>query len=518
MNRWTALGCVVAMTLMPMVAPRADAQCVDETFDEFGVDTPITSQIDGVTIVVAGQSCGGDPALHMRVADEWYGDSFVSDVLLIDGGCPDFSSDYIRMIFDDLQTEVRFLLGPWAGTYSIRAYSASVGGTPVLVKTVAIPGSGFVDVRYPVLVRRSVGDIRRIEIEADGAGWEAIDDLRFGRDVTAPLVQVDQPLALSCVSGAVSVNGVVCDEDGAYDRDRLEYLSTWAVGHDRLDADSGVRRFTRVRSGDPVRVGHRHRWRSRRAPRAAGDLEKRVRAECRCRRAGAGGQSLRHRGDPDARDRIRRRRGAVRRRNGDRHRLLRPLRGGLSPEWWIVVSSQSCDSHPWHTGDRRCPRLLVGLPGAVRRQLRAVGDRLLGHRRLGQRHGVRDLDKTLPTIQFTNPTPGSLVSGVVTVTGTASDEHIHEWSLEVFDPDTGDWIYLGDDSDSIVDGFLGTWDTTGFPYCAATLRLRVVEGTMVGCAEAAERRVTETFLPVTVAMFADDFESGTTASWSGTTP
>jgi hypothetical protein len=518
MNRWTAVGCVVAMTLMPMVAPRAGAQCVDETFDDFSVDTPITTQVDGVTFVVAGQSCGGDPVLHMRVADEWYGDSFVSDVLLIDGGCPDFSSDYIRMIFDDLQSEARFLLGPWSGWYEIRAYNAASGGTLVRFQRLYISGSGFVDVHHPVVVSRSDRDIRRIEIEADGAGWEAIDDLRFGRDTTAPVVQVDAPVALSCVSGAVSVNGVVCDEDGAYDRDRLEYLSTWPLA---MTDWTLIREYVDSPVCDP---GTLYGWDTVADGVPDGPRVLRVTSRNECGLSAAVDVPV------------------LVDNQFDTVEIRTPMTGSVVGGVLCVDGTATdigCFDHyevayrpsggSWSPANPATPT--HGTP---------VTDDVLDYWSASQ--GLSDgsyelsvtgfsatgasasdtvsvtLDKTLPTIEFTHPVAGSVVSGVVTVTGTASDTHLHEWSLQVLDPDTGDWTYLGDDSDSIVDGYLGTWDTTGLPYSSYALRLRVVEDTLVGCAEAAERRVTETLLPVTVAMFADGFEAGTTTNWSGSTP
>ena len=220
---------VVAVALCGYAAD-VTAQCAEYDFEEFTIGQAITAQLDGVWFSVVGQSCDGDPNLYMRIADEFYGDSFSSKVLLIQGGCPDFSDDYLRMIFADEQSEVTFALGLWGSPYSyqVRAYAMATGGVPISTQNITIPATGFADARHIVHVQRPTREIRRIEIECSGSGFEAIDDLRFGHDTTPPVVSIDSPTHMECVAGDdVIVTGIACDGDGTYDRDRLDARRVW---------------------------------------------------------------------------------------------------------------------------------------------------------------------------------------------------------------------------------------------------------------------------------------------------
>ena len=228
---WTRiLTAASAAAALTATAPFTAAQCEMEDFEGFAVDTAITAQIDGVTFSVVPQSCDNNPTLYMRIRDEFYGDNFSSKVLLIDTGCPDFSDDYLRMLFSEAHDDVSFTLGPWAGpgcTYQVRVYDVPSGGAPIETQTIDIPGTGFVDVRRLVQITRPEPDIRRIEIESSASGHEAIDNLIFGQDDTPPTVEIHTPAFQECVCGTMEMTGIVCDYDGAYDRDMLEYMRVW---------------------------------------------------------------------------------------------------------------------------------------------------------------------------------------------------------------------------------------------------------------------------------------------------
>ena len=230
MSQHKVLAVALSTLLAASLSVRAAAQCLSYDFENLAVGTAVTNQYDGVTFSVVGQSCGGSPTLYLRIANTFLGDAFGSKVLLIDNGCPDFSPDYVRMVFDLPQSHVSFTLGPWYGTYAVRAYSTVSGGSPISTQDITIPGSGFTSCHRLVDVISATGNIRRIEIQETMGLWEAIDDLAFGADDTPPTVEITSPTALSCVCGSVLVTGVACDEDGAYDSDRLEYLRVYPAG------------------------------------------------------------------------------------------------------------------------------------------------------------------------------------------------------------------------------------------------------------------------------------------------
>ena len=217
--------CIVSgslAALMTIAAPAA-AQCEPFDFDDMPLGTPAATVIPGVYVYAVPGTCGGPGSVRPIIVQPWADGS--SRALGIEAGCPDFSIDYLRLVFDEAQTDVSFLVGEQAGaagvTLEIRAYNA-VGG---LLAEETRETAGGID----TFVRFSgIGSIRRIEVESPGDLFECIDDLVFATDRTPPLVLIDAPLFGMCVCDdtIVTVFGEVYDPDGEYVGDELWYRST----------------------------------------------------------------------------------------------------------------------------------------------------------------------------------------------------------------------------------------------------------------------------------------------------
>lgn len=89
-----------------------------------------------------------------------------------------------------------------------------------------------------------------------------------------------------------------------------------------------------------------------------------------------------------------------------------------------------------------------------------------------------------PTLQgqdiavITSPTNNAVVQGVVQIQGSADHSQFQFYKLEFApEPVSGDqWQIIGDlQNQPILNGVLGTWDTTPYPDGSYTLRLQVVK-------------------------------------------
>ncbi|MCP4246447.1 MAG: hypothetical protein GY778_05300 [bacterium] len=501
MSRMQFLGVAAAITVLSIFSATAAAQCTSSDLEDFAAGTIFTTHLDGVTFYVVGQTCGGSPFLYNRIADEFYGDSFSSNVLLIDTGCPDFSDDYMRMIFDDRQGDVRFTLGPWAGTYFVRAYTAPVGGAPVDSQTIVIPGTGFVGVHHPVQVTRAERNIRRIEIEAAASGHEAIDHLSFGQDDTPPEVRIDYPAPLECIEGEITMTGIVCEDDGAYDRDRLEYMRTWP--NPQTDWTL-VREYVGQTVCDPFPL---YAWDTAVPEVIDGIYVLRVTAINACGLTATKEMTVQVNNEFDSVDLRSPATGSIvggsvcfdgtawERTCFDNYVVkYRPAGGGS----WLPVDSTNPvyastvtnDPLAWWADAQSLPDgdYFVALAGYTTGGASASDQITL------------TLDNTPPTAEITSPGPCANLEGVVHVTGTAFDTHIDDWSLYYFSPITKTWKYIDDDSDNVIAGALGDWDTSGLAPCFYLLRLRVKDLAVVDRCTDPDPHVTDYLLPVAVGM------------------
>lgn len=91
------------------------------------------------------------------------------------------------------------------------------------------------------------------------------------------------------------------------------------------------------------------------------------------------------------------------------------------------------------------------------------------------------IDNTAPTAVITSPTSCSVVNGVVTIRGTASDANLSGWVLQYTGGNANGWVTIASGSSSIVNGVLAHWNTAGLRSCAYTLRLLVSDRAVVKC-------------------------------------
>ena len=230
---------VAALATLVTIAAPAAGQCDPYGFDQFAPGTNATNLIPGVTVTALPGTCGG-PGSVLPIVVQPTGSS--DRVLSLQTGCPDFSDDWLRLVFDEAQPEVSFLFGAQVGVagyaFEIRAYSS----TGALLFSGTRETAGGVN----AFIRLSgIGSIKRIEVEDPIGAFECIDQLQFGADTTPPEVQIDQPTFDTCVcdDDLVLIVGSVDDPDGVYGCDELSYRST-AAGSPWQFVDFGCGAFT----------------------------------------------------------------------------------------------------------------------------------------------------------------------------------------------------------------------------------------------------------------------------------
>jgi hypothetical protein len=91
------------------------------------------------------------------------------------------------------------------------------------------------------------------------------------------------------------------------------------------------------------------------------------------------------------------------------------------------------------------------------------------------------VDNTPPTALITSPVPCAFVEGMVQVFGTANDAHLAAWVLQYVGADQHNWVTIASGNVPVIDGLLGTWDTSALPTCAYTLRLHVSSQSIFNC-------------------------------------
>lgn len=82
-----------------------------------------------------------------------------------------------------------------------------------------------------------------------------------------------------------------------------------------------------------------------------------------------------------------------------------------------------------------------------------------------------------PGVQITSPAMNQVISGQVTILGTAQIDRFQFYKLEYgIGENPVQWHSLGEvNRTPVVNGVLGVWNTTGFPSGVFTLRLTVVD-------------------------------------------
>ena len=478
------LRAYLATALVLALGTTAPGECPSIDFEDLSVGTAVTTQYPGVTFSVEPQSCGGEPTLYMRIADAPPGGtSSGAKVLQIDVGCPEPSTDYVRITFDELQDEVSFTLGVGTGaagsSVDVRylgdgfgeidtLFAESGGGVHRLVRVV--PGDGW-------------SGIRGIEIESPISEVEVIDDLTFEVDSTPPLVDIDAPAYEACACGVVTITGIVCDDDGEYAQDKAEYRPVNAAPDEPWQPiGSCTGAFCEVCEADFL-----YSWNTDALPH--GFYFVRLIATNACGLEASDVTVV----------------------YVDKQFDIVSLRSPQDGD--IVGGDNVCiDGTVW---DYRCfdaygveYRPAAGGPWSdVDEPLyteRVMTDPLAHWDTIGT--GVADgeyvlrvgaiddcentamvthnitIDNTAPTAEITEPVNCEYVEGVVQVRGTVDDAHLASWSLQYTGGTMTGWspsIASGDAP--IIDGLLGEWDTTELPPCAYTLRLRVTDQAIVNC-------------------------------------
>lgn len=479
MKRTSLLALLAGSCLAPT---HSLAQCPTINFENAAAGTAITTQYPGITFSVLPQSCGGD--LAMRITTALDGTSSGTRCLRIDASCPSFSAAYMRMVFDDPQGEVTFTLGDWATTYSIRYYSTVAGGVGLIAPpmTVTLEGAGNVPVYRLVRVVAPLHNMVRIEVEAAGDNFEAIDDLTLV-DTTPPTARIDNLAFDSCACGTITVHGVACDDDGNYGNDRLEYR--------RTDAAPGAA-WTQIGTfTSPVCVANTlYSWNT--AAIAEGFYYLRLTATNACgasttdqtvvyvdksfampeanvrspvNNAILGGQAC---FDGTVQD----------------HCFMsytvryRPNGAGaflpVDPAHAVYATPVTTDGlGAWNT--------LVG--GAAvpdgNYQVEIRGTDSCGNTSAVVRNVV--IDNTLPMAAITSPTNCTYRCGTLAIQGMATDAHMGSWVLDYIGGNQHNWSTPIAQGNANIAGLLANWDTSGLTPCAYVLRLRVSDAAAINC-------------------------------------
>ena len=463
-------------------------------FEDFDEDEIITSQIPGVDFEVIGNDSVG---LHIEKED-WYYNDFPSKVLMIDTHPQGFSPDYFQMIFDKPQYQVRFNLGPATGWYYIRAYNAASGGTQILFKAVNIKGDVFTGTQQPITLSRSSGDIKRVVVKGQDDIYEAIDDLSFGLDPTPPEVLVDLPGNGDCVSDIVSVQGFLCDPDGEFDRDRLEYRRV----HPEPDDDwILVREFV---NSAVCSSGDLYSWDTRNSEIIDGVYLLRVTAINGCGLSSSREIMVYVSNEfdnidiqsPESKDIV----------GGDicfegtvwdwncfdNYTVrYRPTGGAF---WSPVDSVPSYDTTRTNQpfADWNYPSDLTD--GIY--EIQVTGTTTTGKTLSKSQKLV--LDNTPPTAIIDSPDSCTDPGELVTIMGTAHDENLREWRLDYWNPVTEEWDPIKTSKVSVVKGLLATWTRGSADGCPDVLRLKVWDEARVNPCSTSEfgndRHMTETFV------------------------
>jgi hypothetical protein len=231
-HQWSSIGCSTLLVTMS-VCTTAPAQCVVIDFDDLTPGTTVTNQIPGVVFSAVPGSCGGQGSVLPVIVTPPSGTSSGARALGIQTGCPSFSPDYLRMVFDVPQRIITFTLGEETvstTTFDVRWYTAAGG----LLGTQSITTGPGVHRLVTVGSTDGAANIARVEVDSPISFFEAIDDVRYGFDDTPPtaILTEPSPTNCSCESELLVFRGLACDDDGQYQADMLEYRPADAAPSD----------------------------------------------------------------------------------------------------------------------------------------------------------------------------------------------------------------------------------------------------------------------------------------------
>ena len=149
--------------------------------------------------------------------------------------------------------------------------------------------------------------------------------------------------------------------------------------------------------------------------------------------------------------------------------VFAPINPG-SPTYTTATINDPLAPGGWNTN---------GLPDGSY-ELRLQGTDICGHTATITR--TVTLDNTPPSGVITSPLNCDDVSGVVQITGTASDTNLAGWALQYTGGQINSWSTIASGNTPVVNGLLGTLDTSRLTSnCAYTLRLLVSDQSVVNC-------------------------------------
>lgn len=477
-RRTSVTLCALALGafLTPATTARADCPTID--FENLAANTAVASQYSGVTFSVLPQSCGKNPTLYMRIYMPPNGTSSGTKCIKIDAGCPDFSDDYLRMVFDIPQGEVSFTLGDWAGTYTVRYYSTTSGAGLIGSFNAAIPpaGGGDVGVHRRVTVTSASKNIRRIEVQGASSTFEAIDDLTYNVDTTPPFAEITFPAQLACVCNSTTVIGSAYDVDGPITRWQLHRkglgATTWVL------FGSGTSEVTNSTLATWTTTA------------ADGYYALRLTVENACGLATVWTTDV------------------YLNKAFNSLSLRSPVNGAIlggsvcadGTAWDQCGGTIALDYRPaaggaWQSfGSASAPWVITDGLGSWNSRAVADGDyvvRLTGSDDCANSASTQvtvTVDNTAPIALLTSPAPCSARNGIVEIRGTASDVHLQSWVVQYTGGNAHGWVTIAAGNANVVNGLLANWDTTGLVPCAYTLRLVVTDQAVLDCNGAARNQ------------------------------
>lgn len=468
--------------LLGLSAAPAVAQCTID-FEDLAVGTAVTSQYAGVTFSVQPQTCGGLPTLYMRIVLPPEGTSSGVKATKIDTGCPDFSDDYLRMVFAQAHQEISFTLGDWAATYTVRYYSTTSGGSGLIGSfPVDIPGTGDIGVHRRVTVTSASSNIRRIEVQGATSSFEALDDLTFYSDATPPIAEFSQPTYEACdCDNSISVRGRACEDDGVYDHDTLHYMlvggNTWTLVDDATTPQCTPN-------------GALYTWNTTGVPDGCYFLRMTVYNQCGLTSEAVTVVCLDRTFDtpvvrtPTAGQVV----GGVVCLDGTVYDPNSGCFDHYTAEWKPAVGGAYAAVDP--ANPQYAAQVLNDPLASWNTQAApfpADGNYLIRVRATNTCAATSEtirsvtVDNTVPVANITQPVPCDFLTGIVQVRGTASDAHFGSWVLQYSGGNAHGWVTIANGNAPVINNVLGNWDTSALRWCAYTLRLLAYDTAVVSC-------------------------------------
>ncbi len=465
--------------LANLLATTAALGCDPLNFDSLTTGTIITTQFPGVTFSATSQTCPSPTRCVVAVPRSGASSSGTRCISLATG-CPDFSPEGIRMVFDRPQTEIRLNVGTYTdgGSVTVRGYTAT--NVLVYTGTYTFPTAGS-----PSRALRVVPfgpPIVRLEVTSSTDDFEYIDDLDYDLDNTPPTATFAVPPDFSCFCPGSAISGTVSDPDSDI---------TWSL---RVRAASSTSFVTIAGGSNQVNNGTLLAWNPSAATFPEGYYIVQLTVTNRCeltstaervfylnRSASIADVRLPQNGDVVG--------GSVCF-DGTVTDLCpgapfysveyAPLPAGtpfLAVDPAHLSYVQQVNSDPFANWNTRSGGAAVA-DGNYRVRVRTAD--VCSNTSLLIRDVV--VDNTNPTAIISTPSACTNVVGSVQIRGSAIDTNLNNWVLEYTGGDSTNWVPISSGTGNISNGVLGVWNTAGLRPCAYTLRLTVADRARLGCA------------------------------------